>query len=147
MNGDETDTKNRCAWLNRDECMHQFGIIESSLASQAKEMSIRFDMLTKLFETRLISSERAIEVASGIMEKRLESMNEFRDTLKDQASTFITRTESEAKRDQIAHDVESLKRSFAMMEGKASQKTMNMTMFISITGVLMSVFGLLHDAW
>ena len=37
--------------------------------------------------------EKSTELARLSMEKRLEGMNEFRDTLRDQASKFITRAE------------------------------------------------------
>jgi|GEM_PF-5519657 hypothetical protein len=42
---------------------------------------------------RFISMEKAVDTAKESMEKRLDSMNEFRDALKDQASRFVTRTE------------------------------------------------------
>lgn len=51
-------------------------------------------------EEILIASDKAVELsketmklAVAAMDKRLEGMNEFRSTLKDQTSTFITRVE------------------------------------------------------
>src|ERR1035437_4134502 len=40
---------------------------------------------------KISSLEKATTVAAGLMEKRLESMNEFRAQLKDQAATFVDR--------------------------------------------------------
>ena len=49
--------------------------------------------LRDLFEARLAATEEALRVARIELERRLESMNEFREQLRTQASTFIARTE------------------------------------------------------
>jgi hypothetical protein len=41
----------------------------------------------------LRAAEKATDKADAASEKRFEGVNEFRETLKDQQSTFITRTE------------------------------------------------------
>jgi len=43
------------------------------------------------FESRLRDSERAVELAWNQLEKRLEAMNAFRNQLKEQAGTFLTK--------------------------------------------------------
>lgn len=48
--------------------------------------------ITRL-EERLRATEKAVELARVGIEKRLEGMNEFRETLKDQASRFVTRSD------------------------------------------------------
>ena len=55
----------------------------------------RADM--RLISTRLDYVEKSIAKEECILEKRLEAMNEFRQALKDQNGTFITRTEFNAK--------------------------------------------------
>ena len=49
--------------------------------------------LEKIIDIRFSSIEKAADLARAGIEKRLDSMNEFRETLKDQVSRFITRTE------------------------------------------------------
>jgi len=49
--------------------------------------------LEKEVKLRAEQSEQALNKATQAMEKRLDGMNEFRDTLKDQAGTFVTRAE------------------------------------------------------
>ena len=49
--------------------------------------------LEKIIDIRFSSIEKATDLARAGIEKRLDSMNEFRETLKDQVSRFITRTE------------------------------------------------------
>jgi len=67
----------------------------------------------KYFEKQLDNSRTAIDKAEQQLNKRLEGMNEFRDTLKDQASKLATKDEMLAlfsgmeKRMQIVERVQS----------------------------------------
>lgn len=45
------------------------------------------------FEQRFAAQDRAVSAALAANEKRLDGMNEFRTTLKDQQGTYITRAE------------------------------------------------------
>lgn len=54
------------------------------------------------FDTKLEAIKTATDLARDSMEKRLESMNEFRAQLNSQAGTFITRTEYNFLTSQIA---------------------------------------------
>ena len=94
--------------------------------------------------------EKSTELARLSMEKRLEGMNEFRDTLRDQASKFITRAELNvmvSKFDQeiarLIADIRILRESDAKKEGKASQLSTNIALLIAIIGILISIFNLL----
>lgn len=49
------------------------------------------DTLKQHFDARLDAMDKAIRVADGANEKRLDSVNEFRATLETQQSTFITK--------------------------------------------------------
>ena len=51
--------------------------------------------LREFLEARLEHIEEKTRLATAALDKRLEGMNEFRDTLKDQASRFVTRTDLE----------------------------------------------------
>jgi hypothetical protein len=53
-------------------------------------------LLEYIKELRKADQEQ-IKVARESMEERLKSVNEFRSQLKDQAGTFVTRTEMDAK--------------------------------------------------
>jgi hypothetical protein len=85
-------------------------------------------------------TKTALDAAQISMEKRLDGMNEFRDSLKDQAAKFITREEMLSTLRAIQTNVEILLTSKATEEGKASQKSLNITMIIAITGVVLSIF-------
>ena len=87
-------------------------------------------------------TKTALDAAHTSMEKRLDGMNEFRDQLKDQAAKFVTREEMISTLKSIQANVEILLSARATEEGKASQKSLNVTMIIAIAGVLLALFKL-----
>ena len=61
--------------------------------------------------------ETATKISREGMNHRLESMNEFRDTLKDQAKDFVTRNELESILDKKASNVSGLIATFISIVG------------------------------
>jgi hypothetical protein len=53
-------------------------------------LDVRFNSI----EARLNSMDTAVNLANANMEKRLEGMNEFRASMQEQASKYVTRTEA-----------------------------------------------------
>jgi hypothetical protein len=110
--------------------------------------------LKEHFYSLLQGLEKQIEQARLGMEKRLDGMNEFRDTLKDQASKFITR-------DAVASEIANLKDDFASqianlakdirilntfkdaMEGKASQRDVVVAQLMGLAGVILALVNFL----
>ena len=92
--------------------------------------------------------EKAVDLAKNSMEKRLEGMNEFRETLKDQTATFMTRKEMEIIFANINADLRTLQESKAKLEGKADQGMVNVSLTFSILGFIIalssSIFSLLR---
>jgi hypothetical protein len=77
------------------------------------------------------------------MEHRLNAMNEFRESLKDQSNLFLTKAEYTACKEKIDEDIRLLRESRAELHGKASQMQANIALAIAIIGILMSLyFGL-----
>jgi hypothetical protein len=91
---------------------------------------------------RFKESEAARKTAVEVMDHRLAGMNEFRETLRDQAAKFLTREEYNTAHDRIEEDIRMLRESKAMLEGKANQSSLNVTIGIAITGLLLSVVTL-----
>lgn len=111
--------------------------------SQRSPNHAEFVSLREYLESRIAAVEKAIEVANQAMQKRLEGMNEFRDTLRDQAGRFVTRDEMYIKLDVINEQLKILQYFKASLEGKASQTQANIILFISILGLALSVASLL----
>jgi hypothetical protein len=86
-------------------------------------------------EEKLIASEKALNVANESMQSRLATMNEFRDQLKDQAARFVTRDELMLLIKPICEDIQDLRESRAMLEGKANQSSVNKVMLVAIIGL------------
>lgn len=115
-------------------------------------------VLIKSLERHVDAQFKAIEDARGIafcaMEKRLDEMNEFRGQLRDQAAGFMTKSmfdlrhealqrEIDTRNAVVAADLESLKLSRALMESKASQKSVNIALFFSLIGAAAGVVAII----
>ena len=87
--------------------------------------------------------KESVKTAYASMEKRLESMNEFRDTLKDQAAKFITREEMEAKFETIDKQVDDLRMNKATLDGKASQQAVTTALLISLASIILGIIGII----
>ena len=101
------------------------------------------------FESRLAAMDKAVNVSRVTMETRLEGMNEFRNSLKDQSGTFITRTELTLTFDKLhaeikglAGRIEGLELYKSSMEGKASQMSVNIAYLISIISIIFGIINL-----
>jgi hypothetical protein len=97
--------------------------------------------LKEYLESRLENIEKSTDLAARIMEKRLEGMNEFRETLKDQASQFVTRTELIVIQKAIEKDIRELRDFKATIEGKASQLSVIIATALSILGLFLAVIS------
>jgi LPS O-antigen subunit length determinant protein (WzzB/FepE family) len=98
--------------------------------------------LKEYVDVRINNVEQATELARAGMEKRLEGMNEFRDTLKDQASKFVTRDELNAQLDKIEALIKSLELSKAILEGKATQASFYISLFFGVVGAISGIVSL-----
>jgi len=106
----------------------------------------RLEDTTKLFETKVDALDKATILASQQMDKRLEGMNEFRESLRDQNATFVRKDEYDTKHEALEKTfnvrVSSLEMSRAELCGKANQSSVNMSMFFAATGLLISLLSL-----
>ncbi len=118
-------------------------------AQLMKYFEMRFDNLEKSLDERYITQEKAIAVANEASNKRLDSMNEFRETLRDQNKTFITQAEHNSlialvneKFDTIEDSIKAIQISDAVLAGKASQSQFIVVLIISIVGLIASIMRL-----
>jgi hypothetical protein len=66
---------------------------EALLADRDLRYQQRFDAQSKAIQDALTAAEKAVVKAEVATEKRFEGVNEFRQTLSDQAANFISRKE------------------------------------------------------
>lgn len=86
-------------------------------------------------------AQMAIDKAAAQMEDRLAGMNEFRDTLKDQAGRFVTRTELDTLIKAQTADIRALRESRAHLEGVAKANTVYVGYALSIAALIAAVVG------
>jgi hypothetical protein len=67
------------------------------------------DMNEKLMDEKFRARDLALTVAIQSLDKRLDSMNEFRDALRDQTSGFVTRSEYHAAHESLVHITDTIK--------------------------------------
>lgn len=102
----------------------------------------QFENVNKQFD----NVKESIKVALDSINVRLRGMNEFRDTLTDQAKRLPTREEMDAQFVSVQHQIDainavliSLRESRAQLEGKASQKSVNFAQIMSAMGLLLAI--------
>ncbi len=128
--------------------------MEYALASNPSHSQAEMVTLRDHLETRLQALELATTVASTSMDKRLDAMNEFRDTLKDQATRFATVQDVDLKLNRTADVLaarmavlERAERELAtfrdQMQGKANAGTVYLAWILSAIGIILSVASLL----
>jgi len=129
-----------------------------------EHLESKIDSTNELLTLRIDALENATQVAKSEMDHRLESMNEFRSQLKEQASQFITRTEHDTLireirtiQDQLPHmitraehaavqeDVRILRESRAELAGKASQQSVISATLLGAGGLLLGVISLMIE--
>jgi len=130
-----------CRQEEQIKCLYSFGKIETELIAQKNLM----EQMTVLFDTKLLAIDKALNVASVTMDKRLDGMNEFRDTLRDQAARFITRDEVKKENERIETDLRFLRESRAILEGKASQKLAYITLVATIVSFMLALTGIIAN--
>jgi len=79
--------------------------------------------LKEYFESRLTAMEKATSLAKADMEKRLDSMNEFRHQLDMQTREFVNTILYDKDIDRLDKDIRDLRDSKNQLEGKASMKS------------------------
>ena len=95
------------------------------------------------FEMKLAARDEASRASHSSMEARLAGMNEFRDALKDQNATMITRTEFRVVCDRTQAELADLQKFRNIAEGKASQNSVLFFGFLSVVSLLISLIKLL----
>jgi hypothetical protein len=103
--------------------------VEARLASLEKSLGVAREDL----DVRL-------EQARAQLEKRLEGMNEFRQVLRDQNSSFVTKSEHDIVMDRLI----SLELTRAELSGKASRTSVLVSVCIAVVGLLLSVISYFH---
>lgn len=103
---------------------------------------IRFNDLKSYMDTKFENIEKSSSQARETLNARLESMNEFRESLKDQTAQYITRIEHEALITKYDSDIRYLRECTAKADGKASQQSVNIAYILAGFGLIIGIIGI-----
>jgi hypothetical protein len=90
----------------------------------------------KKFDERFQFQRDAVSTALASMDKRLDGMNEFRASLQDQTKNQVSKSEFQTFKDATDKDIRMLRESKAELDGMASQSSVNLSLGISVLGLL-----------
>lgn len=106
--------------------------------AQIKALDAALLAAEKAVQTALTAAEKAVTKAEMAAEKRFESVNEFRQTLSDQASTFISRDQFEATADRLRELAAKLDK----IEGRAGGYSSSWQTLVSVVLVVGAVVAI-----
>ena len=112
---------------------------QKDTVSVCEYFSTQIDSLKEYMELKFSSIETSTKLAQDNLNTRLESMNEFRMSLKDQTSTYITRAEHEASISKYDSDIRVLREANARNDGKASMNSVYIGYLIALVAIIISI--------
>ena len=101
-------------------CEQRIRTVESLFDVRFTNLQTIIDLQAEKSVIALAASDKAILKAEVAVEKRFESVNEFRQTLSDQTKSFISRVEFDALRNTNATRIVDLSSRLDKIEGKAA---------------------------
>lgn len=90
------------------------------LDERDKRYAERFLDLEKALQVALQGSQKAIDKAENATERRFAAVNEFRQTLSDQATQFVVRKEADAQSARLTDRLVDLDKRITRAEGRGS---------------------------
>ena len=97
-------------------------------------------------DARFEAVEKAVGVAEKNLDRRLDGMNAIRETLREQATTFITKPEHNAicdRFDRLDVRVQDLERSRERLAGMASQSSVTNAQVIGFIGIALGIISII----
>ena len=145
------DLDRRMLWMNsereriRDSVALCHTRLEHAADLEALKDAINERWLTAADTVKGLAQSESTKAAMAMaaLDRRLESMNEFRGSMRDQAASMYTRAEHESFAKLIESDIRMLRESRAEMSGKANQADVNGARIMAVVGLLLGVASLL----
>lgn len=110
----------------------------------------RFNELKNYMDVKFSAMEKSTCLAQDNLNTRLESMNEFRNSLKDQTAHYVTRAEHNSLAIKYELEVKNLQKSIdenklyiSEQKGKASVQSVYMAYVFAVVGMIIGIIGLL----
>jgi hypothetical protein len=114
-----------------------------SIVSLREYVDFRFAAIKEKSDVQAESIKTATEILARQLDKRLESMNEFRESLRDQNSTFLRKEEYDTRHGAMEFRISALEISKAELCGKASQSSVNITTALAVFSIFISIVSVM----
>ena len=115
------------------------------MSERDRRYADKFEAADEKNTQALTSSKEAVSKAETATEKRFDAVNEFRKTLSDQATNFVSRAEFSAKLDAMADKLEGLRLLFSERKGHSLGTTATLGAMAVACGLISGlVFGILN---
>jgi hypothetical protein len=124
--------------MNEENHVKAIATLQERIAARDLLLVERHTALKELIETKFEAIKEATDKALKSNDKRLEGMNEFRDSLKDQTKLYATRIEHNLIIDRLG----IIDKKLAFAEGKASQMSVFITMGIALISLMIALIDL-----
>jgi hypothetical protein len=105
------------------------------------------DLNNRGITVAMVAAKEAVDRAATATEKRFESVNEFRQTLSDQTSSFVSRNEYNAALSASIQRSEALARSIAAIEGRNLGASDLGSKIIAVAAVIIALVSSLLTHW
>lgn len=126
--------------LTRQQIADLRALLQERYETQTKALDAAFVAAEKAVQTALASAEKAVTKAETAAERRFESVNEFRQTLTDQASTFMPRAEAETRVDALAEKLDALATRIDKSEGRGHGLNAGWVYLLAAIGAMGTIF-------
>lgn len=117
-------------------------LLDERYATQTKALDAAFKAAEQAVQTALASAEKAVTKAETAAERRFESVNEFRQTLTDQAATFMPRAEAESRLVALAEKLDGLATRIDKSEGHSGGINAGWVCLVAAIGLIATVYAL-----
>lgn len=111
------ETESRPSGWSVDTLKEHF---DQRFRDQEKAVAAAVAASDKATSVAMTAEQRAVAKAEASTEKRFESVNEFRQTLTDQAATFMPRAEANVVNQALADKIDILAAKLDKLEGRSS---------------------------
>lgn len=116
-------------------------LLDERYGTQTKALDAAFVAAEKAVSTALESAREAVAKAEIAVERRLESVNEFRGQLSDQAAGFVTKAEYAAKVEALAEQISELKEARDRAAGNARGISAVKATLYATGGLVVTIIG------
>jgi hypothetical protein len=112
---------------------------DKDLESLKELINVKFEELDKRLNLRDEATHKALTLATGIMDKRLDGMNEFREQLSTQAASFVTKEYLEQIKVSVEHRTRDLELWKSNIDGRMVMIAVGIPIFITICQIALKL--------